>query len=238
MEIFINNLRRSLNHISNEEHRAFHKVIKEIAEKYFSGIKDPQIEEWLNTEEMYASEFSKETPKELDSELADFMLSDKDLRADTDRFLFVTIQYILDEKPVYEKNLQKFRSDIEPKLADLTLSPDYSIETIDQMPYDAAHLLHVFLSQKLQQNGPVISYQKILPSNLLNDYIKASSQLRSYYGFGGSLFSESLEECISLLREIHKHLSTYLKRARAKDSSRYGNSKTILQSIDVVISGL
>lgn len=101
MEIFINNLRRALNHLSNSEHADFHKVIKLLADKHFSGIQDHQIEEWLNTEELHTRDFQKVAPKDLDPNLADFMLSDEDLRGDTDRFLFGTIQYILEEKPIY-----------------------------------------------------------------------------------------------------------------------------------------
>lgn len=238
METFINNLRHTLNHLSDSDHSALHKSIRESAYRHFSDVKDNQIEEWLHTEDLHAEDFNRPETPEPDSELADFMLSKEDLRADTDRFLFGTIHYILDDKKKYHDNLEKFRADIEPKLSELTLTPDFSIDTLDQIPIDAAYLLHAFLGRRLAMYEPIIRREKVLPPILLNSYLNSSHQVKQYYGFGGKLLADAIKDSNRNLKEIHSHLSSYLSKARVKTSSRFVNSQPLLQTIDTLLSGL
>lgn len=238
METFINNLRRSLNHLSDSDHSTLHKSIRDAANRHFSDVKDSQIEEWLHTEDLHAKDFNLHDTSEPNPEMADLMLSKEDLRADTDRFLFDTINYILDDKKEYVENLEKFRADIEPKLSELNLTPDFTIETLDSMPIDAAFLLHAFLGRRLAMYEPIIRREKVLPPVLLNSYLNSSHQVKQYYGFGTKLLADAIKDSNCDLKEIHSHLSSYLSKARVKTSSRYVNSQPLLQTIDFILSGL
>lgn len=237
METFINNLRYTLNHLSNSDHAAFHKEIQAACIRCFGGINDMQIEDWIHTEELHTKDFGKPTSSDIDPELADFMLSDEDKRADTDRTLFGTIQYI-QENHRYETNLEQFRSEIEPKLGLQPTTPNYSIDTIDSMPYDAVHLFHVFFGRRLYMYEHIIRRHKIHDPSLLQNYIFASRQMQGYYMFGGSLFSDAVKDCNRLIKEIHRSFSSYIKRARSKTCPRYTNTVPLLQTIDHILSSL
>lgn len=238
MDTFINNLRRSLNHLTDDDHAAFHKIIRDAAHRHFSDVKDSQIEEWLNTEDLHTEDFNRPDVPDPDPELADFMMSKEDLRADTDRFLFGTIHYIQEDKKSYADKLEKFRADVGPKLSELTLTPDFTIDTLDRMPIDAAYLLHAFLGRQIAMYEPIIRREKVLPTNILISYLNATCQVRQYYGFGGKLLSEAIKASNRDLKGIHSYLSEYLSRARVKTSSRYVNSQPLLQTIDFILSGL
>ncbi len=68
MDKFLKKLRQSVNHVSDEGHAALHKDIRKVALRHFSGTKNEDIEEWLHTEEMHASDFprSEKTLKEME----------------------------------------------------------------------------------------------------------------------------------------------------------------------------
>lgn len=238
MDTFINNLRRSLNHLSDDDHAALHKIIRDAAYRHFSDVKDSQFEEWLHTEDLHAEDFNHPDVPNLEREFADFMMSKEDLRADTDRFLFGTIHYILENKKSYADNLVKFRADVEPKLSELTLTPDFTINTLDRMPIDAAYLLHAFLGRLIAMYEPIIRREKVLPTNILISYLNATHQVRQYYGFGGKLLAKAIKDSNRDLKGIHSYLSEYLSKARVKTSSRFLNSQPLLQTIDFILSGL
>lgn len=238
METFINNLRRSLNHLSDADHAALHKIIRDAAHRHFADVKDSQIEEWLSTEDFHAEDFNRTDVPNPDPELADFMMSKEDLRADTDRFLFATIHYIQEDKKTYAERLEKFRADVEPRLSELTLTPDFTIDTLDRMPIDATYLLHAFLGRQIAKYEPIIRRQKVLPTNILISYLNSTHQVRQYYGFGGKLLADAIKTSNRDLKGIQSYLSEYLSKARVKTSSRYVNSQPLLQTIDFILSGL
>lgn len=238
MENFINNLRRTLNHLSDDDHAALHKIIRNAAHRHFANVKDSQIEEWLSTEDLHAKDFNRPDNPNPDPELADFIMSKEDLRADTDRFLFATIHYIQDDKKSYANKLEKFRADVEPKLSELNLTPDFTIDTLDRMPIDAAYLLHAFLGRKIAMYEPIIRREKVLPTNNLISYLNSTHQVRQYYGFGGKLLAEAIKTSNRNLKGIHTYLSEYLSKARVRTSSRYVDSQPLLQTIDFLLSGL
>lgn len=193
MQTFLNDLRRTLNHLSHVGHSALHKEIKAAADRHFSGIKDDQIEDWLYTEDMHFRGFPHDNkPKEGE----EFMfLSNEDLRADTDRTMFGVLDYLLCH-PKYKNKLSAFKKDLSPKLKEHQLTPSFTIQNLDKMPFDAAHVFHTVMSHQFSVMRDPLKKYKILPEKDIDNYIKAVRQMNSdYYTFGGELFQKSLNEC-------------------------------------------
>lgn len=214
MDKFLKKLRQSVNHVSDEGHAALHKEIRRVAMLHFSGTKNEDIEEWLHTEEMHASDFPRDekTLKKMD----EFGMSNKDLRADTDRVMFGTFDYIR-RFPKYRKQMEAFRKDMTPILEELTLTPTYTMMDLDKMPWDAAHVFHVVMAHNFSALGEPLSKEDILRAEDVAEYRNAVKNLdNSYWSLGGDFFAKDLERSNEALWRIWNYLMASSSRPSFK----------------------
>ncbi len=190
MDKFLKKLRQSVNHVSDEGHAALHKEIRKVALRHFSGSKNEDIEEWLHTEEMHASDFprSEKTLKEME----EFGMSNEDLRADTDRVMFGTLEFIR-RFPKFRKKLEAFRKDMTPILENLDLTPTFTMMDLDTMPWDAVHVFHVVMSHNFSGMGEPLAKEGILRAEDVAEYRKAVKNLdHSYCHIYSHIFNRTL----------------------------------------------
>lgn len=214
MDQFLKRLRQSVNHVSDEGHAALHKDIRRVALRNFSGTKNEDIEEWLHTEEMHASDFPRDEKTMKD--MAEFGMSNEDLRADTDRVMFETLEFIR-KFPKYRKKIDAFRKEMTPILEELTLTPTYTMMDLDKMPWDAAHVFHVVLSHNFSVMGEPLAKEGILRTEDVTDYRNAVKNLdHSYWTFGGEFFAKDLERSNEALLRIWDYLLAAASRPSFK----------------------
>lgn len=214
MDQFLKKLRQSVNHVSDEGHAALHKEIRQVALRHFSGTKNEDIEEWLHTEEMHASDFPRS--EKILKEMKEFGMSNEDLRADTDRVMFGTLEFIR-KFPKYRKKLEAFRKNMIPVLEELDLTPTFNMMDLDKMPWDAAHVFHVVMAHNFSGMGDPLAKEGILRAEDVADYRKAVKSLdHSYWTFGGEFFAEDLKKSNDALWRIWNYLMVSSSRPSFK----------------------
>lgn len=223
---FLKKLRKVANHLSDEDHYRLHEAIEKVAKKTFGEVKDEEIEDWLDTERIHRTMKGKNRA-EVD-----------EYRCDTDKTMFDLLMY-LGHTAKYEANLKTFKDEIEPVLDEFVLTPEFTIDTLSKMPWDAGHVLHVVLGRQLAALSFMYVDAKVFKRAELNEYIQAMQMMdSSYSSFGGKLVGDSLKECNELLQKLYHSLEEYLKRARNKSSERYEVSAMLHRDIPKLIASL
>lgn len=214
------------NHLSDDEHARLHRAIERAAKGAFGDVEDFEVEDWLDTETMYRTMKGRSY-----IEWADY-------RCDTDRTMFgVLSNLILSSR--FLPNLEAFRQEVEPLLGGFQLSPDYSIDTLSKMTWDAEYVLHSVLGKQLSGQSVFLIGAKVFKRTELDGYLEAVRALESdYFNFGLDLFERSLQKCNVLLQGMYASLEFYLKRARAKSSERYELSSMLHRDIAKLIASL
>lgn len=226
MEIFIGRLRKVLNHLTRERHVDFHKKIAEAAERRFKSVDDFFIQDWIDTENSYVKFFMGSPEPE-------------DARCDADRTLFGSLNNIRSHNELSE-NLDNFRNDIESVLRETdNLIGEYTIDSIDTIPWDGLFVLHAVLSRELSMLSLILKREKVFTKDQLERYLSASYKVNgSYFNFGGSILEADLKDCNVILKELYLSLVSYLGKARIKTSRRFMGSKEILAHIDRLIASI
>lgn len=225
MEIFIGRLRKVLNHLTRERHVDFHKKIAEAAERRFKSVDDYLIQDWIDTENSYIK-FSIGSP------------DPEDARCDADRTLLGSLNNIRSHNELSD-NLDAFRNDIESVLDETDLISEYTIDTIDTIPWDGLFVLHTVLSRQLSMLSPMLKREKVFIKDQLERYVSASYKVKgSYFNFGGSILEADLKDCNEILKELYSSLVNYIGKARIKTSRRFMESKEILAHIDRLIASI
>ncbi len=133
---FLKRLRKVSNHLSFEDHYRLHESIEKAVKKAFGDVKDDDVEDWLDTERIHRNLKGKNRT-EVD-----------EYRCDTDKTMFDLLMY-LGHTSKYSDNLRAFKNEIEPVLDEFELTPEFTIDTLSDIPWDAGHVLHVVLAQQL-----------------------------------------------------------------------------------------
>lgn len=197
-------LRRALNHLSDQGHATFHKVIKAAAERQFFGSSDAVIKDWLHTEKMHFKDF----PLKKTAKGNDFGMSNEILRCDTDRTMFGCIDYLL-RHPEYKDKVEHFLKDVESKMNMLRESPDFKMSGIDKIPWDAAHVFHKVLEDDFHLTGDPLVFDNILTSKMVEDYRNAVKKMdEAYWRYGDNRLKEAIRECNRQILSIYSHLNT------------------------------
>ncbi len=223
---FLRRLRKVCNHLTDTDHVRLHHLIERAAYDAFGGVEDFEIEDWLDTETTFRRMRGRN------------FIEWADYRFDADRTMFSVLLKLVDECRLMD-NLKAFRTELEPKLKDFSLSPDFTIYTLSLMPRDASHLLHVTLGNRLEEVCDLYADAHVFRKGQIMNYVVAMKNMDWHYdNYGMHLMDRSVKRCHALLQGLYADLDVYMSGICVALSNRFQLASVLHRGIPRLIASL